>query len=154
MKQRILPFFIFFLLNFGALAIGGWMMGEGPTSDWYQNAQQAPWTPPGWVFGAAWTFIMLCYTFYMGIAWHRIKKSKIAPVFAAQWILNVSWNPVFFYFHDTEMGLLLISALTLLLWIKLFVFRKSMGAWNLLLLPYNIWLSIATSLNLYFLLYN
>lgn len=152
--MRALPFIIFFLANFGALAIGGFLMGEGPSSEWYQEANQAPWTPPGWVFGAAWTFIMLAYTFYMGIAWNRIPRQKLLGVYSVQLIFNIGWNPVFFDLHGAEMGLLIISFLTILIWLKLFLFRKSMKGWSLLLLPYSIWLTIATSLNLYFLLYN
>jgi len=152
--MRVLPFILFFLINFGALAIGGFLMGEGPASDWYQEANQAPWTPPGWVFGAAWTFIMLAYSVYMAIAWDRISRQKLLGVYGAQLIFNIGWNPVFFNFHDAEMGLLIISFLTMLIWIQLFLFRKSMKLWSLLLLPYSIWLMIATSLNFYFLLYN
>ena len=39
----------FLLLNFGALAIGGFFTGKGVTSDWYADLLKAPWTPPGWV---------------------------------------------------------------------------------------------------------
>lgn len=152
--MKLVPFIAFFLVNFGALAIGGFLMGEGPGSDWYRGANLAPWTPPGWVFGAAWTFIMLCYTVYMGIAWNRIPKQKLLGVFGIQLIFNIGWNPVFFYLHDAEMGLLIISFLTVLIWIKIFLFRKEIKAWSLLLLPYSVWLIIATSLNLYFLMYN
>lgn len=152
--MRILPFIIFFLINFGALALGSWLMGEGPSGEWYQEANKAPWTPPGWVFGAAWTFIMLCYTIYMGIAWNRIPKRRLRAIFGVQLLFNIGWNPVFFYLHDVEIGLLIISFLTIFLWIKLFLFRKQMGWWSLLLLPYCVWLTIATSINLYFLLYN
>jgi tryptophan-rich sensory protein len=152
--MRNIPFLIFFLINFGALAIGGLLMGEGPTANWYQDANQAPWTPPGWVFGAAWTLIMLCYTVYMGIAWNRISRKRLLLIFGIQLLFNVGWNPVFFYLHDVEMGLLIISFLTILVWCKLFFFHKSMRSWSLLLLPYALWLTIATSLNLYFLMYN
>jgi tryptophan-rich sensory protein len=152
--MRATPFIIFFLINFGALAFGGWLMGEGPSSARYQDANRAPWTPPGWVFGAAWTFIMLCYTVYMGVAWKRIPKGRLRSIFGVQLLFNIGWNPVFFYLHDVEMGLLIIGFLTILLWTKLFLFSKSMRWWSILLLPYCIWLTIATSLNLYFLLYN
>lgn len=152
--MRILSFVVFLLLNFGALGIGGWMMGDGPMSDWYQHINKAPWTPPGWVFGAAWTSIMICYSVYMSVAWNRIKKSKIATAFGIQLVLNIAWNPLFFHFHLTNWGLLVISLLTILLWGKVFWFRAEMRGWSLLLLPYSIWLSIATSLNLFIVLYN
>ena len=53
------------MLNFGALAIGSYFTASGASSDWYQNLNKAPWTPAGWVFGAAWTSIMICYSVYM-----------------------------------------------------------------------------------------
>ncbi|NBN98947.1 MAG: hypothetical protein EBV19_06865 [Flavobacteriia bacterium] len=43
---------LFLFLNFGALAIGGSFTADGVASDWNQNLNKAPWTPPGWVFGA------------------------------------------------------------------------------------------------------
>ncbi|MDG2281196.1 MAG: tryptophan-rich sensory protein, partial [Flavicella sp.] len=52
MIKRIL---LFLVLNFTALAVGGLFTGTGVSSDWYQNLNQAPWTPPGWVFGFMWT---------------------------------------------------------------------------------------------------
>ena len=47
LKMRLL---FFLLLNFGGLALGSFLMGEGPTGMWYSNLNKAPWTPPGWVF--------------------------------------------------------------------------------------------------------
>jgi benzodiazapine receptor len=58
--MKLLKISIFFLvLNFSALAIGSWLMNNGPITNWYMNLNQAPWTPPGWVFGIAWTTIMI-----------------------------------------------------------------------------------------------
>ncbi len=61
MKQLKLTI-LFLVANFGGLAIGSWLMNNGPISDWYTNLNQAPWTPPGAVFGIAWTFIMNCFS--------------------------------------------------------------------------------------------
>ena len=68
---------IFFLLNFGALGIGGFFTGPGVSSEWYQNLNKAPWTPPGWVFGAAWTTIMICFSIYMAFAWEKIENRNL-----------------------------------------------------------------------------
>jgi tryptophan-rich sensory protein len=61
MTKKLLPTLLFFILNFAALAVGGLFTGSGVSSEWYQNLDKAPWTPPGWVFGAAWPFIMICF---------------------------------------------------------------------------------------------
>ena len=65
MKKLLKYVFIFLIINFGALAIGNWLMANGPQTQWYINLNKAPWTPPGWVFGAAWTSIILCFSIYM-----------------------------------------------------------------------------------------
>lgn len=148
--KKISPFFPFLILNFGALAIGGLFTGPGVSSDWYQNMNQAPWTPPGWVFGLAWTTIMICFTFYMSSLIGMAKNAKTwILLFGLQWLLNVSWNPVFFYLREMEIALILISSLTVLIGVFLFKYSKVQGWKSLLVLPYFIWLIIATSLNAY-----
>lgn len=145
-----LRFTLFLILNFGALLLGGLFTNSGVNSEWYSHLNQAPWTPPGWVFGAAWTTIMLCFTWYMAIAVGRTTDtSKLIVLFSIQWILNVAWNPIFFYFHQVGFGLIVISLLTLIIALILFLFKSQMKRFSLLVLPYFIWLIIATSLNAY-----
>lgn len=146
---------IFLIINFGALAIGGFFTGKGVPSDWYAGLEKAPWTPPGWAFGFAWTTIMICFSIYMTYLWPVIENKKILIVlFIFQWALNVSWNPAFFYYHNVLLGLIIISGLTLLVGIFLFHYWSELKFITVLILPYFIWLLIATSLNGYVLLKN
>lgn len=141
---------IFLIINFGALALGRWLMGEGPDSCWYNDLEKAPWTPPGWVFGAAWTTIMACFALYMAKALGTIANTKfLLTLFTVQWLLNVSWNPVFFNFHQALAGLVIITALTILVIFIFIRYLPDLKAWSVLLLPYVIWMLIATSLNGY-----
>lgn len=141
---------IFLLLNFAALAIGGIFTNKGVTSDWYVNISKAPWTPPGWVFGFAWTTIMICFSIYLAKAWPTIENKKVFIfLFATQWILNVVWNPTFFYYHSVLLALLIICALTILVGIFLFYYWQNLKLYSILIIPYLIWLLIATSLNGY-----
>ena len=146
---------ILLLLNFGALAIGGLFTGDGVASDWYSELDKAPWTPPGWVFGAAWTTIMICFTFYMGILLRRAKtKQKVRSLYILQLVLNITWNPIFFYYQFPSIALVVIITLTLLIFYFLLNYRKTLGWYSILIVPYVVWLCIATSLNLYILLSN
>lgn len=141
---------IFLLLNFAALAIGGLFTGKGVPSDWYAGLAKAPWTPPGWVFGAAWTTIMICFSFYMAYLWPATEnKSLLIGLYAVQWVLNVAWNPAFFYFNNVIGGLVIITGLTILVGIFLFYYWPQMKLKAIFVLPYFIWLLIATSLNGY-----
>tara|TARA_B100001939_G_scaffold3362_1_gene3209 strand:+ start:1706 stop:2161 length:456 start_codon:yes stop_codon:yes gene_type:complete len=150
----ILRILLFLIINFGGLFIGGLFTGEGVPSDWYQNLNKAPWTPPGWVFGAAWTTIMICFSVYMAILWEKITLKKLLYIFIAEFILNVIWNPLFFHFKWINIALLSISLLTILIIYMAVSLRTEMRYKTLLIFPYLIWLTIATSLNGYIVLYN
>ena len=150
----ILRILLFLIINFGGLFIGGLFTGEGVPSDWYQNLNKAPWTPPGWVFGAAWTTIMICFSVYMAILWEKITLKKLLYIFIAEFILNLIWNPLFFHFKWINIALLSISLLTILIIYMAISLRTEMRYKTLLIFPYLIWLTIATSLNGYIVLYN
>ena len=154
--MKFAPLLILFLvINFGSLAIGSWLMGDGATSSWYTNLNKAPWTPPGWVFGAAWTFIMICFSVYLSYLFKDFKSPILIGVFTSQVILNIAWNFLFFNQHLVFMALIAIALLTIIVFYFFFTYRMdAMNSWRYLLLPYMIWLCIATSLNLYVLLYN
>ncbi len=141
---------IFLVLNFGALAFGGLFTSKGVASDWYINLSKAPWTPPGWVFGAAWTTIMICFSIYMATLWTvSADKKFIIILYAVQWLLNVGWNPTFFYYNRVLTAIFIISALTLLIGFFLIFYWQTLNLKSLLIAPYFIWLLIATSLNGY-----
>ena len=71
----------FLFLNFGALALGGLFAGSGAGSNWYAELNKAPWTPPGWVFGFAWTTIMLCFSVYMATLYTKTKSVRTIITF-------------------------------------------------------------------------
>ncbi|CAI8264462.1 MAG: Tryptophan-rich protein TspO [Polaribacter sp. SA4-10] len=146
--------FLFLLINFGGLAIGSWLMNGGPTSLWYTTLNQAPWTPPGIVFGIAWTTIMVLFSIYLGILFQdeNTKKNKI--LYGIQIILNVSWNFLFFNQHLVLLALINILFLTAIVFYFFFKGSKKTTKVKYLLLPYMIWLCIANSLNLYILIHN
>jgi tryptophan-rich sensory protein len=146
---------IFLVLNFAALAIGGMATSEAVTGEWYTGINKAPWTPPGCVFGAAWSTIMLCFAFFMGFALRdAADKKRLLSLFAIQWLLNVSWNPIFFVYHYALFGLMVIVCLTVLVGYFLFSYWSVLRAKALLIAPYFVWLLIATSLNVYIVIYN
>jgi tryptophan-rich sensory protein len=153
MKQFKLTL-LFLVINFGGLAIGNWLMNNGPLTNWYINLNKAPWTPPGWVFGVAWTTIMICFSIYLGKLFLVDDSKKMRLIFLFQFVLNVSWNFFFFNQHLVSFSLFTILLLTSLLFIYFFQISNKVAGFKYLLLPYMIWLCIATSLNLYILVHN
>jgi len=156
LQKSYIRFIIFLVANFMALYIGTLLMDNGPRDEWYLSLNKAPWTPPGWVFGVAWTTIMLLFSFYMtklSFQFTLFTKS-ILVIYISQWILNVSWNYIFFNQHLVLLGLIFISLLWLLICYITFKHLKLLGLYSILIAPYLIWMTIATSLNLYILLNN
>lgn len=145
---------IFLIINFGALALGVILMNNGPLTTWYFNLNKAPWTPPNWAFGFAWTLIMICFSVYMAYLYSALPTLKIRILYAIQLILNISWSYVFFNKHLIGVGLAVIGALTLLITFFLFAYLKTLKTKTVLILPYFLWLCIATSLNAYIYLNN
>lgn len=155
LNMKLLKYIVIFLIiNFGALAIGNWLMANGPQDTWYINLNKAPWTPPGWVFGAAWTTIMLCFSIYMAFLIKLKFTASVIGLFIVQFVLNVIWNYVFFNLHFVGLGFTIILLLTFTVAIFTFGFQKTLKYKTLLILPYLVWLCIATSLNGYILLNN
>lgn len=150
-----LRFIIFLILNFGALAIGSYFTGKGVPSEWYASLNKAPWSPPGWVFGAAWTTIMICFSMYLAYLWPQTEnKNLLIGLYVLQLILNIGWNPAFFYYHNVALGLAIITSLTILIAFFTLNYWPVLKIKSVLILPYLIWLLIATSLNAYIFLKN
>ena len=149
MKHLIL----FLVINFGGLAIGSFLMGNPATNEWYQLQDKAPWTPPGWVFGAAWFSIMLFYSIFL----QQLLKKSAANRKSVKWlygvsvVLNVCCNPLFFVHHWIALGVLVLLALFFVLVLLARIALKQKPIVVLLILPYLIWMLIAISLNAYLL---
>lgn len=91
----------------------------------------------------------------MAHIWGKVVNVKVlAFLFTLQWILNVSWNPIFFYYRNITLGFVIISLLTLLIGFFLVRYWPQTKLYSFLVAPYFMWLIIATSLNGYILLKN
>jgi len=144
---------IFLVINFGGLYLGSLFTNTGVSSDWYNNLNKAPWTPPGWVFGFAWTTIMICFSIFMAKL-SFIGTKEVWILFTLQFILNVLWNPAYFHYQNMDLALIIIISLTVIVSILGLCYKDQLGGYTLLITPYIIWLVIADSLNLYTCLYN
>ncbi|MHB1148007.1 MAG: TspO/MBR family protein [Lutibacter sp.] len=152
--KRPLWFMFFLVLNFGALGIGVLLMNNGPESVWYAALNIALWTPPGWFFGVAWTTIMICFSVYMAYLIQAKYSSNIWLLFFVQFILNISWNYVFFNRHLVLLGLRVIVLLTVLVGYFMLKLNKLMKQKTWFIVPYFIWLIVASSLNAHVFLNN
>ncbi|MDB2349992.1 tryptophan-rich sensory protein [Flavobacteriaceae bacterium] len=152
--KLLIRFLIFLLINFSILYAGNLLMGDGASSEWYKNLIKAPWTPEGWVFGFAWTFLMTCFAAYLAKLSTLENSPKLISILLIQYFLNLIWNFIFFNQQEIIFGLIDIILLTIVVAYILINNFSVMKKFSILILPYFLWLLIATSLNLYIAIYN
>jgi tryptophan-rich sensory protein len=138
--------------------VGALFMGGSPAeNEWYAALNKAPWTPPGWVFGFAWTTIMILYSIYLSRVFKSLPREKLklaVGLYIAQWFFNVCWNPIFFVHHALVLGCVFIFLLIVVLLVFHLKYLKNRRVELGLILPYLLWLCVAFSLNLYVFLRN
>lgn len=119
-------------------------------SGWYQELKKPSWQPPGAVFGLIWpyNFIMLGVS---GVAVVRAGSGVQSVLFLLFLALSVTaaitWSYFFYQPHNffaASLALVLATLLTLPILIITFQTNTLLG---FLLIPYQIWLAIATMLS-------
>ena len=97
---------------------------------------------------------MICFSIYLLSFFTKKYTRKKLLLFIIQVLLNVSWNYIFFNQQQVLFALIIITLLTALIFYLFLSYLKEQKKVSYLLLPYMIWLCIATSLNLYILIHN
>ena len=125
---------------------------------WYAGLAKPAFTPPGWVFGPVWTALYLLMGVALYLVWSASAKTRVAkPAFKAfglQLSLNFLWSLLFFGLRSPLYGLIDIAFLwvaVLVTAVRFYRISRSAGA---LLVPYLLWVTLASLLNLYVFLLN
>jgi len=116
---------------------------------WYSTLNKPAWTPPNWAFGPVWTTLYILMGISLYLIWNtRVRGVKTAMgIFAAQLVLNVLWSFLFFGLQSPLLGMIGIVALWIAILATIIVFYRINRPAAYLLLPYIIWVTIASALN-------
>ena len=119
---------------------------------WYAQLQRPSFAPPNWLFAPMWVSLYLLMAVAAYLVWQKgfsAKGVRLAlAVFLLQLLLNALWSPVFFGLRSPLAGAVVIVALWLAILATIIVFAKISTAAAWLLLPYLLWVSLATVLNI------
>lgn len=129
-----------------ALGSGIW---TSSSPGWYSSLNRPPWQPPDFVFGLIWPYNFII----LGIACVRVSYSltRIEIIiwltcFALSVTAALSWAYNFYVPHNLQFAALSLGVTALLtIPMLLLTFRTSI-ALGFALLPYQIWVAIATTL--------
>jgi len=119
---------------------------------WYDTLARSSITPPGFVFGLAWTIIYITATISAILLYRSRPKDRyrrhLLLLFVFNAALNVFWTQLFFGNQMIGAGLIEIVALLLVTTIlMIMLWWRQLKLASILLAPYVLWLCLATYLN-------
>ena len=133
-----------------AAAIGAFFTTPAiPT--WYASLRKPALTPPNWLFAPVWTALYLMMAVSLFLVWNtgpkRREVRESIVIFCVQLGVNVFWSYSFFGLQSPALGLVVILALWLSILISIASFFRVSKIAALFLVPYLVWVSLATYLN-------
>jgi tryptophan-rich sensory protein len=133
-------------------------MNTMPWKEWYNSLIKPSWTPAPDTIGVVWQIlyplIMASFGYVFLLAFQRKIPSKVALPFALNLIVNLSFTPIQFGLRNLPLAALDI----LMVWVSILWCISAI--WNhsrlvaIAQMPYFIWVSIATYLQLYITIMN
>ena len=132
-----------------AAAIGSMASTSAGTDSWYLLLDKSELNPPSYVFGIVWPIL---YILMMVSAF--LAHKKVFSIFIIQLFFNAAWSWLFFRFQMPLIALLDIYLLIALnIYILNLMYKESKMAF-FLFIPYVVWISFASYLNLFIVINN
>ncbi len=136
----------------GAIIVAGAGAVMTRLDAWYYGLRKPWFQPPDWLFGPAWTVILGLWAWSAVLAWQAAPtpgaQACVASMFTLNGLLNILWNILFFTLKRPDWALVE----TVILWLSLVALVAGLAPWSmtasLLILPYLVWVSFASVLNL------
>jgi benzodiazapine receptor len=119
---------------------------------WYAALEKPFFTPPNWLFAPAWITLYVLMAVAAFLVWRKglgeegVRCALI--VFLVQLVLNALWSVVFFGLHSPLWGMVVILALWVAILLTIIKFFRLSVAAGSLMLPYILWVSFASALNI------
>jgi translocator protein len=120
---------------------------------WYPTLVKPSFNPPNWIFAPVWSMLYIMMGVAAGLVWNRIDVEKeivkkALTFFAIQLALNALWSYLFFGLKNP----MLAGVEVILLWLMIFEtyskFVKINKIAGYLFIPYLLWVSFASVLNI------
>ena len=132
-----------------AAFIGSMASAAAGTDAWYLTLNKSELNPPSYIFGLVWPIL---YILMMVSAF--LTYRKVFSVFLIQLIFNAAWSWLFFRFQMPLVALFDIYILIIINIYLLYLMYKESKIGFLLFIPYVLWISFASYLNLFIVINN
>mmetsp|Transcript_3785 Transcript_3785/g.8343 ORF Transcript_3785/g.8343 Transcript_3785/m.8343 type:complete len:205 (+) Transcript_3785:36-650(+) len=126
--------------------------GGDPSSDkWYAALHKPSWQPPGFVFPLVWIPLKAMQTAAVALLWKNCENPMLPTgAYLVHIMLGSAWNYTFFARHNMKASVPLMAAF----WVscvgaEVACFAEGAATSGFLLIPTNIWATIAAALNIH-----
>jgi benzodiazapine receptor len=144
-----------FLVSIAACQLAGFfgsLFTRPAIPAWYAQLQKPAFAPPNWLFAPMWISLYLLMAVAAYLVWQKGLSSRgvrmALAVFLFQLLLNAIWSPAFFGLRSPLAGAVIIVLLWLLIALTIFLFWKISRPAAILLIPYILWVTLASALNI------
>ena len=149
MKTHWVKFVVSILMCQAAGTIGS-LFTSSSIPTWYAMLNKPAFNPPNWIFAPVWIFLYIL----MGISFYLIWIKSDVPnfgfllsAFLLQLVLNAFWTIIFFGLKSPLYAFIEIIILWIMILICIISFYPVSKAASILLIPYILWVSLASILN-------
>jgi tryptophan-rich sensory protein len=118
--------------------------------EWYDGLTKPWWNPPKFVFPLVWTILYAMIAVSGWMAWHAATPEQLPlamGVFVLQLAFNALWSAIFFGMKRMRLAMIEVGFLWLSIAVNIAVFWQVDTRAALLLVPYLVWVTIASYLN-------
>ena len=117
---------------------------------WYRGLNQPSWQPPDFIFGIIWPYNFIVLGYAAVIVSNRLSTALVATyltVFAISVACALTWAYQFYRPHNLEAASTALTCVALLTIPLVVIASRASWPLALALLPYQIWVSIASYLS-------
>ena len=118
---------------------------------WYALLNKPSFNPPSYLFGPVWTALYVLMGVSMFLIWNTPKtglRQKALAIFGIQLFFNFWWSILFFFFHAVFLSVIDILIMWFLIIYMITLFKKIKPVAAYLQIPYLLWVTFATVLNI------
>ena len=151
-EKRILKFIVSISLPLVVGGISGYLTAT-EINGWFASLNKPSFNPPNYLFGPVWTTLYILMGISMFMIWKTPRtnlRQNALKIFALQLFLNFWWSILFFHFHLLFLSIFDIVAMWIMIYYTIRFFKQIKPVAGNLQIPYLLWVSFATLLNISF----
>lgn len=145
----------------GILLVAIYAFGSGiwvsNSATWYSSLNRPSWQPPDWVFGVIWPYNFIVLGISAFVVSKNLSRNLVIiwlTLFTASVAAALFWAYLFYIPHNLFSAAVALSLAALITIPITFITFKVSAGYGLALLPYQIWVLVASSLSIGYALKN